>query len=315
MKKRLELDYVQNPNCKKGCNKFARLEITENDLCIETNSIVDNLPIRCVGKWSIQKIYHLIQYFGIFANGMKNKWSGKLNYIEVCCGPGRCISREDGLEFDGTALSIIKHNAFQHINKALFFDINEIVIDTLNKRFGKIGVINAKAKFGDYYQPQEICEAIDKEIKPGCLNLVFIDPTDCSVPFALIKMIKETLRKVDFIINLASGTDFNRNIINALLNQEKFSDTINKYSNFINNPSFFDNPDNIKLAKEKNNLDLRNNFRKSYIESLKLIGYQHFDYKNINRFYDILFASSDKMGISFWGKANRIKFDGQRELF
>ncbi len=115
-------------------------------------------------------------------------------------------------------------------------------------------------------------------------------------------MIKDSLRKVDFIINLASGTDFNRNITNALLNQPKFGNTIMKYSSFINSSDFFINPANIKLAREKNNKELRNNFRKSYTESLKRIGHQYSDYKNINHFYDILFASSDEMGISFWQK-------------
>jgi hypothetical protein len=39
-------------------------------------SELDQLPVRCVGKWAYEKIYRLVQYFGIFANGMKNKWEG-----------------------------------------------------------------------------------------------------------------------------------------------------------------------------------------------------------------------------------------------
>lgn len=48
MKGRLELDFIQNDNCLKGCNRADRKEISENDLCSGTNSCFDNLPIRCV---------------------------------------------------------------------------------------------------------------------------------------------------------------------------------------------------------------------------------------------------------------------------
>ncbi len=41
----------------------------------------------------------LAQYFGVFAGGMWKRWAG-LNYIEICSGPGRCVSRETGEEVD-----------------------------------------------------------------------------------------------------------------------------------------------------------------------------------------------------------------------
>lgn len=315
MKVRLDLDEVQNIDCKKGCTKEKRKEITENDLCIGANSSIDGLPIRCVGTWSREKIYHLVQYFGIFSNGMKNKWNGELNYIEICSGPGRCVSREDGIEFDGTALSIVKHKEFKNIKNALFFDFNDQVINTLSQRLGKLDIKNAKALNGDYFHPQIITNEISKIIKRRSLNLVFIDPTDCSVPFTLITQLKESLPNADLIINLASGTDFNRNVINALLKQDSYSKTISKYSRFLGSVDFFKESINIKLANEKNNIELRNNFRDNYKRSLEGIGYKYFDFKRIRHFYDLLFASSHKTGLTFWEKANKIHIDGQRTLF
>lgn len=315
MKDRLDLNYIQNKDCHKGCNKSDRKEITENDLCTGTNSSFDYLPIRCVGKWATQKIYHLVQYFGIFSNGMKNKWKGELNYIEICSGPGRCVSREDGMEFDGTALSIIKHDAFKNIKNALFFDFNENVVNTLNQRIGKFGITNAKALFGDYSQPQILCETIKNSINTNSLNLVFIDPTDCSVPFSLIANIKQVLPSTDLIINLASGTDYSRNIVNALLKQDSYSKTVSKYSRFLGSADFFKDSVNIKFATEGNNTALRNNFRENYKKSLMGIGYKYFDFKRIEHYYDLLFACKHETGLSFWDKANRIKFDGQRKLF
>ena len=312
---RIDLNFIQNQNCKKGCNKITRGEIIENELCTTTLSTLDSLPIRCVGKWAIQKIYLLVQYFGIFASGMKDKWNGEINYIEICSGPGRCVIRENGIEFDGTALSIIKHESFKYIKNALFFDFKEDVVSTLNKRIEILGIWKATAFTGDYSIPTVICDNITQRISRNSLNLVFIDPTDCSVPFTLLLKIKDILPNVDFIINLASGTDFNRNISNALLEQDKYRKTISKYSKFLGTADFFNNSVNIKLAKQKRNIDLRNNFRESYTESLKNIGYEYFEYKGIEHYYDLLFATKHKTGITFWNKATNINYDGQRELF
>jgi three-Cys-motif partner protein len=185
----------------------------------------------------------------------------------------------------------------------------------LNQRIKSRGIQNAFAINGNYSQPNLICEEINKNIKRNSLNLIFIDPTDCSVPFVLITKIKEVLPNVDFIINLASGTDYNRNIINALLKQESYSKSISKYSRFLGTTDFFKSPVNINLAKEKRNIDLRNNFRDTYTDSLKKIDYEYFAFKRIEHYYDLLFASKHKTGITFWDKANKIAFDGQRELF
>ena len=46
---RIDLEELPNISCKTKCNKQERMETTENDLCKEVNSVVDNLPVRCVG--------------------------------------------------------------------------------------------------------------------------------------------------------------------------------------------------------------------------------------------------------------------------
>jgi three-Cys-motif partner protein len=306
---RLDLKEVPNAGCKTGCNKQDRIESTENDLCKSVNSVIDNLPVRCVGQWSVQKIYLLNQYFGIFTTGMQKKW--EVNYIEICSGPGRCISRESGTEFNGTALSIINHDAYKYLNKALFFDFNQIIVDTLNNRLINYKTENAKALIGDYYKPQEICDKILKEINSNSLNLVFIDPTDCSIPFNLIRHIKNAIPKVDLIINIATGSDYNRNIKDLILNQEKFKNLIKKYSRFLDSTSFFQNKEIKKLALEGNNSQLRVAFRNAYLENLKGLGYEHFSYHRILNLYDILFATENERGMDFWKKATRYKYDGQ----
>ena len=310
---RIDLNERINHGCRKKCNKQERSETTENDLCMETDSILDDLPIRCVGQWAVQKIYLLNQYFGIFTKGMKNLW--EINYIEICSGPGRCISRESGTEFNGTSLNVLNHEAFEHVNKALFFDLNPQIIDTLKLRIGKFNTNKAIALIGDYNKPEEICAKIKKEINSRSLNIVFIDPTDCSVPFSLLRHLKSAIPNIDFIINIAIGTDYNRNIKEVLLNQDKYKVTVAKYSRFLDSTAFFRDQKNINFAIQSNHLELRNAFRESYMTSLRKIGYEHFRTVRVEHFYDVLFASTNNKGVEFWDKANKYKFDGEKSLF
>lgn len=308
---RIDLHSHRNESCVTGCNKELRKKVSENDLCSLTNSVVDSLSVRCVGEWAEQKIYLLYQYFGIFAQGMKNKWA-EINYIEICSGPGRCVNRNGGIEIDGTALCIMNHAAFKFIHKALFFDYSPQVVAVLNKRIESLGLTNATAIKADYNQADSLCSVLAHECsKDRSLNLILLDPTDCSVPFNLIQQIKTTLKNVDFIINVATGTDFNRNIPMA------FNDTRRaaKYQRFLGDSSFFSKIENINLYKQKNYNQLRNNFREAYQESMKKIGYEYFRVTRIEHYYDILFAAGHTKAIEFWDSAQAIKFDGQRSLF
>ena len=306
---RIDLNSKPNSLCSKKCNKEIRHLVTENDLCSMVFSVEDNLPVRCVGDWAEQKIYLLSQYFGIFSEGMKRKW--ELNYIEICSGPGRCINRRNGNEIDGTALCVLKHKSFMNINKALFFDFNNTVVNVLNQRIEQIGATNAKALFADYNNADELCITISLEIRPTSLNLVLIDPTDCSVPFDLIERIKKTIPNVDFIINVATGTDFNRNIPMAFQNEERAK----KYRKFLGNDLFFKDLTNMDLCDRRKFNELREKFRMTYQNSLKEIGFNHFDIELVEHYYDILFAASHPRAIEFWHKATKIKYDGQRSLF
>ena len=309
-----QFNEISNSNCHKRCNKEVRQKSTTDDLCNQTVSDLDNLPVRCVGEWAVQKIYHLTQYLGIFSTGMKGKWDGNINYIEICSGPGRCINRKHGIEFNGTSLCVIEHPSFKHLKKALFFDYNEKVVDTLNKRISAKEISNAKAFYGDYNNPQAITTIINREILNGGLNLIFIDPTDCSLPFSLIRELKTKLSNVDLIINIAIGTDYTRNIKGAILDPVINSVSYNKYSKFIDNDTFFKSEKIIGFAKNNADMELRLAFRSEYVNCLRTLGFKFFDFKHIKNYYDLIFATSHQTGIEFWEKANKIQFNGQRSI-
>lgn len=309
MPKRFTSSQILNPQCVRDCRKQQRrMTCSDNDICNIASSLEDSLPVRCVGEWSQKKIYFIAQYLGIFATGMHKKW--KLNYVEICSGPGKCIDRESGYEFDGTALSVLKHDSFKFLENAFFFDYDQNVVSILNQRIQGLQISNAKAFVGDYLNANTICDVLRSQLTSESLNLVVIDPTDCSVPFSCIESLKATMRNMDIIINVATGTDFNRNVNNILSDPIKYADVKEKYEAFLHKRGFFDS-----LKRDDSNYNKRMDFRRAFMDSLRRIGYKYFEIKEVENFYDILFASESERGLDFWNKANKLTFDGQYSLF
>jgi len=310
----IDFHEIENEDCTRDCDRDQRKITTENDLCKKARSKIDGLPLRCVGEWSRAKVFLLTQYFGIFSTGMSKKWNENINYIEICSGPGRCIDRSSGTELDGTSLCIINHKAFKYLRSAFFFDSDSIVIDTLNQRLATQNKANARAYIGDYDNPDRICDIINTQVDKYSLNLVFIDPTDCSLPFIMIESLRRNLPHVDLIVNVATGTDFNRNIGQVLLKPDSYQEVKRKYISFLGRDTFFQDREMIELATRGDYTRLRYAFREDYVNSLREIGYEFFGIKQVRHYYDIVFASSDKKGLEFWEKATQNEYDGQRTL-
>lgn len=85
MKNKPEIDTKRTPlkQCRKCTGEVRNKRTSKNGCCSNVKSEVDGLPVRCVGAWANDKIYYLVQYFGIFASGMKNKFQNRY-YIELC---------------------------------------------------------------------------------------------------------------------------------------------------------------------------------------------------------------------------------------
>lgn len=275
-------------------------------------SALDDLPIRPVGEWAYDKIYRLVQYFGIFAGGMKNRWAA-LNYIEIGCGPGRCLIREDCSEIDGTALAIVRNRHFSSLQNAIFVDANPRVAEILNERIGTLGANSvARAVVGDYSDGSGLC-GILKDLPDGSLNFVFIDPTECDVPFETIERIVRLLKNADLLVNVALGTDANRNLVPAILLPSHLR-AREKYESFLGTPGFCAQPEVVELAKLDDHTALRRKFAETYKERLAKIGYVHTDIQPVRHYYHLLFASRSKKGLEFWQKSCRIAPDNQRRL-
>jgi three-Cys-motif partner protein len=312
MSHQLDLRQSRHPKCQ-GCDRAERDDIDADGLCTKIMSTHDGLPVRCVGEWAYDKIYRLVQYFGIFASGMKNQWQG-LNYVEICSGPGRCITRNDRTEMDGTALAIIHHKQFPKLKKGIFIDASPRVVGILNQRIKALDASHiAEAVVGDYSDAAGICRILNR-LPDSCLNLVFIDPTECDVPFQTIQQMVAHLQNADLLINVALGTDVTRNIIPAILSASHKT-ARSKYEQFLGVPGFCRQPDVVKLAKLSDHDDLRRKFADTYNQTLRGQGYQYSDVRRVKHYYYLLFASRSPKGLEFWQKSCTYAPDNQKELF
>lgn len=74
---RIDIDYRDSIN--KGClvctPERRKSSCGDGGLCEAVVSELDGLPMRCVGGWGRDKVYRLLQYLGIFALGMKNRYT------------------------------------------------------------------------------------------------------------------------------------------------------------------------------------------------------------------------------------------------
>ncbi len=309
----IDLNETINTACLTRCKKEARKYYTEGSLCMLANSANDGMPLRCVGGWGKEKIYFLIREFDIFMSGMEKKWARNLAYFEIGSGPGRCIDRENGIEFDGTALAIIKTKRFDKVKSAVFIDIDISAVNQLNKRIQALGKEEkAGALVGDYTDGKSIARIIESKNKYG-LNLVFIDPTDCSVPFSTIAILKRSGIKFDLIINVATKSDFNRNIRLSLLKPE--SDVRKKYERFLGDISYFKRPEILNRCNQMDYEFVRKEFIDVYLNKLRSIGFRYFGRQQIHGLYELVFASEHPLGKKFWDSAvSGISINGQRNL-
>jgi three-Cys-motif partner protein len=308
----IDLRVLKNDKCSKCQNQAQRDEYAENDFCNKVDSVLDNLQMRCVGEWAYEKIYWLVQYFGIFSKGMHKRWQG-LNYIELCSGPGRCVVRNTGEEIDGTSLAILNNPNSQYLQKVIFIDLNQNAVNILNKRIEKLGIQSkAKAVVGNYAKSEDII-ALLKGLSQNCLNLAFIDPTQCDIPFETITAIVNNIPNLDLLINVSIGTDINRNIKQAVLDAS-YVNVRKKYELFLGDESFFRQASVMSAAQKGSMQELRKLFSEAYSNKLNALGFKFRDIKPVKQYYYLLFASKNKTGLEFWKKACTYTPDGQKEF-
>lgn len=317
MTKKFSLHKKRVENCQQCSNDEERKTHQDEDGYCRTVQVSDGLGARCVGEWGEDKVTFLSTYVDITGTGLKKTWS-HYYYIEICSGPGLCVDRGTGKEFIGTAIASLLTEGAKEYSKLFFFDLNPRTVKYLRERIERHKAIPREVKektvveIGDYTKPESITNVLQRHIPPKDkgLNVIFVDPTDLSVPFALYNQLIGFGNRSDFIINFAFNTDLKRNIVKAFENKEYPS--YKKYHNVLGASSFFKNENNILLAKEGNHDALTEKFEKSFLKSFANQGYTDPKPVRIRSYYKLIFLSTHPQGAKFWNIAIR-KTAAERE--
>src|ERR1019366_7008642 len=110
-------------------------------------------------------------YLDIFSVGMNKKWAGKLYYVDLFAGPGKCLIRDTNEEIDGSPLIALKFNF------AKYFFVES------DKGCRRALAARVKARAPEKNKDVEIIQGdcndeIDRlNLPPSGLGLAFIDPT------------------------------------------------------------------------------------------------------------------------------------------
>ncbi len=267
----------------------------------------DGLPIRDSGNWVKDKLYYLGRYLKIFSVGMRNKWPGRLYYVDLFAGPGRCRIRETQKEIDGSPLVALLGFNFA---KYFFFEADRACFEALDARAKK----QAPQKYKDVKMVSGDCnETIEQADLPTTgLGLAFIDPTGISqISFDTVRTLT-TGRQIDLIINFPEGMGIRMNLHQYTQPDEsaltRFMGSARWRERYEQSLASFDQVC-AEIASE-------------YLDNLRSLGYLAVDSDWIpvrtdkNRLlYYLLFASKNPRGNDFWRKIKRIGPHGQRGLF
>ncbi len=266
----------------------------------------DGLVVRDSGAWAEEKLYYLGRYLKIMSVGMSKQWAGKLYYVDLFAGPGRCQVRETKKEIDGSPLIALLGFNFA---KYFFFEENSACHEALNER--------VKARVPQKYDTVKIipddCNSTIDEMSPPAngLGLAFIDPTGISqLSFDTIRKLTHG-RQIDLIINFPEGMGIRMNLHQYTQKEKtalnRFMGSARWQHRYQKSLITFDQACR-EIAQE-------------YLENLQSLGYLavNSDWipvrtnQNVLLYY-LLFASKHPRGNDFWRKIKRINPHGQREL-
>lgn len=143
---------------------------------------------------------------------MRKKFADNCNavFIDLFCGPGKCVIRDDGREIDGGGLRVIKLEKAP-FNEYVFSDIDGENIEAFKKRI----INNGRSIFkqGDSNEQVKNIVAYLKKSKYSKYHFAYIDPfAPSGLKFETLKELAQ-FQRMDMLIHFPIGA-IKRNIDN-----------------------------------------------------------------------------------------------------
>jgi three-Cys-motif partner protein len=275
---------------------------------MEALSRTDGLPVRDSGPWAKEKLYYVERYMSIFNGGMKYHWPQRA-YVDLMAGPGRCVEREAGEEFDGSP--ILATQSEPQFSTVILVESDDKAATALTTRTAA-AADRRKVIRRDCNATATITEV--RHVVGRMLTLCFIDNLGLNVTLATIRSLSEGNRPIDFLVTVQVN-DLTRNMDTALSSADG-----DRFDAFFGSPQWrevirrFDRGE-IAVADRAAALC---NF---YGEQLAGLGYGYVEQlhrlmKNTRNapLYRLLLASRHPRGAEFFRKIAAIEYGGQRNL-
>ena len=167
----------------------------------ELTTAADGLLALSVAEHAKDKEYALLNISRIFTKAMKDKWPGRLYYVDPFCGPGRCVVRSLSEETTGSPL-IAMGVPFNHY---FFADSDDDCVDALKHR---VHADNTTGQIVRYYtgEAHDTIRDIVGDLPPArkSLGLAFMDPWAWDFAFQDLKSLTAG-RRLDLLINFNIG--------------------------------------------------------------------------------------------------------------
>jgi len=178
-----------------------------------TSDPTDDLPIDEVGSWALEKHERLKKYIDA-SRGARRKFlppagTGGASYIDLYCGSGKSVIRDNGQIIDGSPLV-----AF-NCARAVHAPFSEIHIADQNTERRAAAATRIKLAGGTANQHQgtalEAVGSVANFINPAGLHFAFLDPYNLQdLPFAVIEQLSR-FQRMDMLIHV-SVQDLQRNL-------------------------------------------------------------------------------------------------------
>jgi three-Cys-motif partner protein len=172
----------------------------------------DGLPALVFGRWSEEKLGHLREYCITFNKATHKNWENRV-YIDLFCGPGKCLITNSNKEIDGSPLLAL--NCPIPFTHYFFNDLNTNFIEVLKER--------TKGYRGIRYLNSDCNDAVDeilREIPQDSICFAYIDPRYLAIRFDTIKKLTSG-RAVDLLITFQIGME-KRNFLQPNLEMRQF---------------------------------------------------------------------------------------------
>jgi len=273
----------------------------------------DGLKARPAGSWTERKLYYVERYLRAFATAMgpkraQKKWE-KLVYLDLLCGPGICVNRETGAEFDGSPLRAAKLGAA--LDELHFVDADEENVAALRSRLARIPA-RADCRRGDC---NEEVGKILANISSNALILAFVDPEGLEVKFSTFEQLARK-KAADVIYLFPSG--------GIVRNAAMFLDKPGTMDAFWGAPDWRRLAGSALAPASFTDAEVRaggGRWVSAFQRKMKGIGFPYFtEWEPLMTndqnapMYHLLFFSKHPVGLKIWKGIKQIEPNGQRLL-